>query len=158
MIIASVNTCANETKGHKSTDAKVAVQLVFKNYMAKYNHYITHQELKSSPELYAEQIMLMTGNKPAMLTPDSMNKGVMGFLSGLKEKGVNKVAWEKVDVKLLSENIALASNVAVRYLANGDVYDRAGATYFINKNPEGWKITAFALHTPENAFSFSPKS
>jgi hypothetical protein len=158
MLIVSVNTAANEAKNHKSADEKAKVQQVFKNYMIKYNHYITSQELKTSPELYAEQIMLMTGGKPVMLTPDSMNNGVTGFLSGLKEKGVDKVAWEKVDIKLLADNIALASNVAVRYLANGDVYDRAGATYFLNKNPEGWKITAFALHTPENALSFSPKS
>ena len=87
-----------------------------------------------------------------------MNKGVTGFLNGLKEKGVNKVAWEKVEIKLLAENIALASNVAVRYLANGEVYDRAGATYFLNKNPKGWEITAFALHKPESAVSFLPKS
>lgn len=158
MLIASYSTAANESTNDSVVDEKSKVQQVFNSYMTKYNHFITNQELKQSPVLYADKIMLMTGGKPVILTPESMNKGVTGFLNGLKEKGVNKVAWEKVEIKLLAENIALASNVAVRYLANGEVYDRAGATYFLNKNPKGWEITAFALHKPESAVSFLPKS
>jgi len=158
-MLANFTLLAADTKNLKTANDKVEIQQVFQNYMDKYNHFINHQELKPSPVLYAEQVMLITNSgKSTMLTPESMNKGVTGFLNTLKAKGVNKVAWEKVNIKLLANNIALASNVAVRYLANGEVYDRAGATYFLNKASQGWEISAFALHAPENAFNFLPKS
>lgn len=157
-MLASFNIVANVEKISEDLNHKAEVEQVFHSYMKKYNHFINHQELKKSPVLYAEQVMLITNSsKPATLTPAIMNKGVTDFLTALKAKGVKRVAWEKVDIQLLASNIALASNVAVRYLANGEVYDRAGATYFLNKSPKGWEISAFALHAPENVVNFLPK-
>lgn len=161
MLCLSINSgaLANEMKNCEERTNKQQIAKVFKNYMIKYNHFITKQELKLTPELYAQQVMLMTGNgKSTTLTPEKMNQGVTGFLTQLKSKGVNKIAWEAVEIKLLTDNIALASNIAVRYLANGEVYDRAGATYFLNKAETGWEISAFALHAPDKTINFSSES
>lgn len=155
MVLSGNLLAANSEKQQMNSD-KAQITQVFENYMSKYNHFINKQELKLSPALYSEHVMLISGNgKATSLTSEKMNQGVTGFLTQLKAKGVSKVAWETVEVKLLANNIALASNVAVRYLANGEVYDRAGATYFLNKAATGWEISAFALHAPEQVLSLS---
>lgn len=156
MLSSNVLAIGND---HQTTENEhLLISKVFENYMSKYNHFINKQELKLSPALYSEQVMLILGNgKATSLTSEKMNQGVTGFLTQLKAKGVSKVAWETVEVKLLADNIALASNVAVRYLANGEVYDRAGATYFLNKAATGWEISAFALHAPEQVLNLSTK-
>jgi hypothetical protein len=157
-VFASFNVTSHENESTQSRNEKEAVGDVFKNYMKKYNHFIKNQQLKRTPELYTPQVMLISGSgKSSTLTSEAMNKGVTGFLTKLKAKGVDKVAWEIVDIKFLAKNIAIASNVAVRYLADGEVYDRAGATYFLNKAEQGWRISAFALHAPENAINFLSK-
>lgn len=159
LIISTGTVFAANINKEKADSDLAEISQVFKSYMKKYNHFIKNQELKLSPVLYSEQVMLISGNgKSTTLTPEKMNQGVTGFLTRLKAKGVSKVAWENVEVKLLADNIAIASNVAVRFLANGDVYDRAGATYFLNKAATGWEISAFALHAPEKSLNFLSES
>lgn len=144
---------------HHSELSKQQIAQLFKGYMSKYNRFIKTGKLKISPSLYDEQVMLITtkGTSNA-LSAEAMDKGVASFLTNLKNKGVVKVNWETVEIQLLADNIALASNVAVRYLDNGDIYNKVGATYFLNKSPSGWKISAFAVHTPENSIKLLSKS
>jgi hypothetical protein len=138
--------------------SKQEISQLFKGYMSKYNRFIKTDKLKTSPSLYDEQVMLITtqGTSNA-LSAEAMDKGVAAFLTNLKNKGVVKVNWETVEIQLLADNIALASNVAVRYLDNGDIYNKVGATYFLNKSSTGWKISAFAVHAPENSIKLLNK-
>lgn len=143
-----------------STDTTIQdqkqIRALFAGYMAKYNHYLSHQELKATPDLYQDTIMLMSSNNPATaMTEEAFNEQVRTFLDSLKAKGVASVTWETVNIKMLDKNLALVSNVAVRYRDNGDIYNKVGATYFVNKLDDVWRISAFAVHNHSNALTLN---
>lgn len=133
-----------------------AIQTLFANYMQKYNHYLVSQQLSAEPILYADQVMLISASRgPSVLETEVLNKQVERFLSALKENGVASVRWEKVHVSLLGDTLALASNVAVRYTEKGDVYNRVGATYYLFKTEQGWRISAFSVHDADKVLAYN---
>lgn len=141
-----ITPTTSATEDSTKQDQKL-IQVLFENYMEKYNHYLSHQELKTTPDLYDGTIMLMSSRNPAAVLPSAeFYKQVQSFLDSLKAKGVARVSWETVDIKMLDTNLALVSNVAVRYLDNDDIYNKVGATYFVNKHNNEWRISAFAVH------------
>ena len=156
LLTASFTVSADETNNTKSKNDITQIEHLFKHYMDKYNHFIATDELKIKPALYNKQVMLISGKgTTSTLSPEAMDKGVTAFLAGLKSKGVKKIAWENVEIQLLANNIALASNIAVRYLGDGSIYNKVGATYFLNKSSTGWSISAFAIHSDSKSLKFS---
>ncbi|MCC2616522.1 hypothetical protein LJ739_09745 [Aestuariibacter halophilus] len=136
---------------HAAADDDALIQRLFANYMEKYNHYIQHGELNREPDLYHAQVMLMSpSGSPNVVTSAVLYDQVQGFLDRLKGQGVASVNWESVSVKPLGENMAVVSNVAVRYRDDGSVHNRVGATYFVSKLADQWRIGAFAVHTPDS--------
>lgn len=130
--------------------AEAEIKQLFTGYMGKYNHYITKGALPDKPDLYADNLIVMSSARDATsVTSDEMNRQVTVFLDSLKSKGVKSVIWESVDITLLDSNLALASNVAVRYNDKRETISRVGATYFLNKINGEWRITAFAVHNPD---------
>lgn len=69
------------------------------------------------------------------------------FLDALKQCGVAKVSWGKVNIHLLSDNVALASNLAVRYSAQGDVIEKVDATNRLHRYNKQRKIAVFSVHS-----------
>ncbi|MBE0368732.1 hypothetical protein [Pseudoalteromonas aurantia] len=136
-----------------TTQAKQAdvmeIEAVFAAYMDKYNDYLRHGELTNKTQLYHDKMMVLSGRSGAAVTSaNKFNEQVKGFLDSLKKQGVTRVSWEKVGIQQLSDSVAIVSNRAVRYLKTGEVHNRVGATYFINKVGGSWKISAFTVHSP----------
>ena len=69
-----------------------------------------------------------------------MENGFTRFLEKLKNKGVTKMEWEKLQVVSLSQNTALASNIARGLDANGNVVERLASIYMLSNSSDGWKI------------------
>ncbi|NVJ51551.1 MAG: hypothetical protein HWE13_10610 [Gammaproteobacteria bacterium] len=134
---------------------EAAIQELFGHYMAKYNHYLQSGQLEHQPSLYHNEVMVISDNSaPTMVTELALYGQVEKFLDRLKSRGVTKVNWQKVDIHLLGNNMALASNVAIRYNQAGEVVDRVGASYTLYQLNNQWKIAAFAIHDVNNAFEF----
>jgi len=136
-----------------STSDEEQIKTLYAHYMQRYNHYLTHSELPLEQKLYANQIMVMNGQGSNVLTNDLFNEQVVVFLNGLKSAGVAKVNWQDININMLSERVAIVSNVAVRFTANGEVYNKVGATYMITKNQDKWLISAFTVHNADNVIS-----
>lgn len=135
---------------------KTEIQQLFASYMSKYNHYIQTGELQHAPGLYHPHVMLVSDKRvPSVVTEAQLYSQIEVFLDSLKKRGVSKVNWQKVDIHLLSNNMALASNVAIRYNKQGEVVDRVGASYTLSKHDKGWRIAAFSVHPVDNAFVFN---
>ena len=139
--------------------SETEIQQLFQNYMAKYNHYIHTGDLEHEPSLYSEEVMLISERRaPILVSESNLYDQIEVFLDGLKERGVVKVQWEKVEIHLLGDNMALASNIAIRYNANDEVVDRVGASYTLHQSDDEWNIIAFAIHEADRAFSFGEVS
>ncbi|AFV00266.1 hypothetical protein [Simiduia agarivorans] len=141
---------ANSSTNGQTAIAEAEIKKLFSGYMGKYNHYIAQGVLPENPDLYADNLVVMSSARDATsVTSDEMYRQVTVFLDSLKSKGVKSVTWESVDITLLDSNLALASNVAVRFDEKGETLSRVGATYFLNKIKNEWRITAFAVHNPD---------
>ena len=135
------------------------IQALFSHYMAKYNHYIHTGELDRSPELYRDTVLVMSDSRsPNTVDKETFYQQVQVFLDGLKARGVTHVSWGVVKVHMLGDKLALASNIAVRMDDKDTVIDRVGASYYLFKQPEGWRIAAFSVHPVDNSFDPIPLS
>jgi len=133
------------------------IKQLFTNYMEKYNHYIQTGTLNHTPSLYSKDVMVISDQSaPKMVEELKLYRQVELFLDSLKKRGVSKVNWEKVDIHMLGDNMALASNVAIRHNKQGKVVDRVGASYHLYQQDGEWKIVAFAIHSSDKAFRFNP--
>lgn len=132
-------------------DSTDSIDNLFDNYMLKYNTYIQTGEFKKQLSLYRDQVMLVTNNgNQSVVTGADMDSRVVGFLDNLKRQGVAKVKWESRHITRLDSNLAVVKNVAIRFADDGSVVNRVGATYLVQNGPNGWKIAAFSVHTPEH--------
>ena len=136
------------------SDKKAIVQL-FDNYMARYNHFLQTQTLNTSLRLYNDEVTVMSSQGTAnQVSLEVFNQQVPVFLNNLSKNGVHKVSWREVNVRLLDEKLAMASNVAVRYIQSGDIYNQVGATYMLNKLDGEWRISTFAVHDAQKVVQF----
>ncbi|QYJ75497.1 hypothetical protein [Shewanella sp. FJAT-52076] len=147
----SLSAGVNDTAA--SSEQKAEIATLFEHYMDKYNHYLTTGKLDAAPVLYRPQLMLMSNTRaPAVATETEFSTQIQGFLDSLRAKGVARVRWQKVNIRLLDSQLALASNVAERFRADGSRYNLVGATYLLSKQDGQWQIAAFAVHDDKGAF------
>lgn len=136
---------------HAKAYAADSIENLFDNYMLKYNTYIQSGEFNQDLHLYRDKVMLVTNNgSQTVLTAAEMDQRVVVFLDNLKQQGVAKVQWESQNITRLDTNLAVVKNVAIRFASDNSVVNRVGATYLIQNGPNGWKIAAFSIHTPEH--------
>ena len=154
-------TATNSSAGNASIASvarhndKKAITQLFANYMDRYNHYLQTQTLKTSPRLYNDALTVMSSRGTASQLPlATFNQQIPVFLNGLSKKGVHKVNWREVNVQLLDDKLAMASNIAVRYTKTGDIVNEVGATYMLNKLDGEWRISTFAVHSSDNVVQF----
>ncbi|MCL1037876.1 nuclear transport factor 2 family protein [Shewanella submarina] len=159
LLIAILFTCVSayshaETPDNKSDTGQI--QAMFTTYMAKYNGYLQTGKFDSTNDLYNQEFVYMSNSQAARtMTPVEFMQQAKGFLDTLKTRGVSAVKWESVNIKPLDENVAIASNVALRLRANGKVYNRVGATYLLKNTEQGWRIAAFTIHNADNSMTFN---
>src|SRR6266540_3006348 len=72
-----------------------------------------------------------------------------GFLRGLVGRGYARSAWERLEVRLLDAETAIASGVTGRYRSDGGILERVAVTYGLRKTDEGWRIFLSATHAPD---------
>jgi len=155
-VLLSLSPLTTYANTQVAKDNKVQIKAVFATYMQTYNLYLKDKVMRKDQNIYTDSLMLITPNRaPAVLSEEKLAVGIQGFLDGLKNKGVEHIKWEKLSIKLLSNSVAIASNAAVRYKKNGDIYDHAGATYMLTKANKKWQIAAFTPHEANNVISMN---
>jgi ketosteroid isomerase-like protein len=68
------------------------------------------------------------------------------LFAGLKERGYARSEWTPLQVKVLTNGVAIASALIVRYKTDGQEMERFGATYFLRRTNDGWKVAVFTRH------------
>ncbi|MFY8273299.1 hypothetical protein AAEU32_04150 [Pseudoalteromonas sp. SSDWG2] len=126
---------------------KQAITLLFADYMGHYNAYLRGEKLEGITQMYTPTVMLMSSsNIPQSIDNERFTAQVALFLDNLKSQGVTSVHWQQVNIRLLDNNIAVATNLAVRYGDNGAIFNKVGATYLLYKTDDHWRIASFAVH------------
>ena len=68
----------------------------------------------------------------------------------LKTQRFARTEIAEANIKLLSDDTAMASSMAIRYSENGSELERRGATFALRKTDDGWKIVTLIHHPPDN--------
>ncbi len=132
----------------------------FDDYLKHYNDYLNNSNNKETilqaAESYHLPALQIIPNIPLRVINSHLKLaiGTQNFLNKLRTSGVDHMRWEKVDIHQLSEKSAIASNVGIRYKKNGDIFNKAAATFMMYKSEDGWKIAALTLHDVENTIVF----
>ncbi len=127
----------------------------FDDYMQHYNDYIKDADntnaLKQMATTYHKSAFQVISGVP--ISPlDNLNelaKGSGRFLDSLVAQGVAYIKWQKINIELLTDVTAYASNVGVRYKKDGTVFNRAAADYLLIKTQAGWKIVTLVLRSSQ---------
>jgi hypothetical protein len=91
----------------------------------------------------AGNFLLFTSNK--QVADDTRT-----FIFDLKTQDVIRIVYEKIQVKMLTESTALASNIASINKSGNSTLFKIGVTYLINKTDQGWKIIARTIHPADS--------
>lgn len=72
------------------------------------------------------------------------------FIFDLKTQGATHIAYEKIQIKMLTESTALVSNIASINKSSNSALFKIGATYLINKTQQGWHIITRTIHSADS--------
>lgn len=71
------------------------------------------------------------------------------MMQRLKDQGFARSAFERLSVKRLAPNMALAAMHWTRYRADGGVLETLGATYTLVQRDGEWKLAVLMVHAPD---------
>ena len=84
---------------------------------------------------------------------------VQGFwgprFDDLKKQGFARTQRDHFNIKVLNDDTAMASSMAIRYKEDGSELERRGATFALRKTDAGWKIVTVIHHSPDNVVQMS---
>lgn len=168
-IVQAHNTSPHEL--HSSNDIKTIrqhnqdnnqqqLQHFFNHYIKHYNDYLhdsSNQEaILKAAKNYHLPAMQIIPNVPVRVinSHQKLATGTQAFLNKLRDSGVDHIKWDKVNIHQLSKKSAIASNIGTRYKKNGEIFNKAAATFMMYKSEEGWKIATLTLHDQANTITF----
>ncbi len=97
---------------------------------------------------YFHEPALMLGPPGVFAVPTSAALiAIVGpAMEDLRARGYGRSEFEPKRIKQLSAATASASGVAVRYKTDGQVLERVGITYLLQKTESHWKIAVMVVH------------
>jgi uncharacterized protein YeeX (DUF496 family) len=154
LLITAFNFFVNDAQANKGqVSLNQEIITFFDNYMQHYNDYIKDTSntdaLKQMAATYHKSAFQVISGVPIspLDNPDELAKGAQRFLDSLVAQGVAKIKWQKVNIELLTDVSAYASNVGVRYKKDGQIFNKAAADYLLVKTAQGWKIAVLVLRS-----------
>ena len=76
-------------------------------------------------------------------------------MEGLKGKNYGHSEVTDVQIKELSDDMALFSGLAKRFTKTGDEFERLSATYTMRKSNGSWQFVSVVAHSPETLVRFA---
>jgi ketosteroid isomerase-like protein len=114
--------------------------------LADYYRTFSTLDIRAIVDYFHEPAMLM-GPAGVYVAPDRNTIATLltTAIDGLRARGYGRSELDLEEVKLLSDSAALASGVARRYKADGDLLESVVLTYLLYKGDAGWKIAVLVI-------------
>ncbi len=71
------------------------------------------------------------------------------IIQDLNSRNYGRSEVTNIQIKEMTDRIALLSGLAVRYTKTGEELERLGATYTLRKTDDRWQIVSVVAHSPE---------
>ncbi|MGB8028356.1 MAG: nuclear transport factor 2 family protein [Terracidiphilus sp.] len=97
---------------------------------------------------YLNEPALLVGPQGAIALPTlSAIEPIFGpVMENLRARGYGRSELGSQEIRILSAQAAFATGIAIRYRSDGEELERAGITYLLRKNDDGWKFVVMVLH------------
>jgi ketosteroid isomerase-like protein len=83
-----------------------------------------------------------------MTTAEEVRALFRTMRTALQARGYARSEHGDLQVRRLSDQMALVSTNVVRYATDGKELERFGATYVFRRTDDGWKIAVITIHDP----------
>jgi len=70
------------------------------------------------------------------------------FVAAQRARGIVEIVQDRLEVKLLGQNSAIASSIVQRRNKDGAVMEVGAGSYLLRKSSKGWKIAAIMAYPP----------
>jgi ketosteroid isomerase-like protein len=104
---------------------------------------------------YTEPLSVFSPNGVTVLeTAEQLIELFTPVLEDMNTQGYSHMEAVEMNAKTLGENLAIVSNVVVRYKKDGSELNRTAGTYLVHKNSQGWKIGSLVMGDADKVIRF----
>lgn len=146
---------------HNLQNLHQEIETFFSHYLDHYNDYIhlNNQQtalLKAANDLNTPSFQIPPeSNIMLFQSLEQIKNNTEYFLDQFKDNGIVKINWQKIQIKVLNPQTAIASNIATLFKSHNYIAQKVAATYLLHKSANQWKIIVRALHPIENSPTFN---
>lgn len=126
---------------------KSAVAQIFRDYIAAFSE---GDPKKVAPYYDVPVALVFPMAARSLATAAEIEKWLGTIRADMRNRGVENVIIDELNVKILGKDIALLSSNYRRLAKDGKTLERGASTYFLRKTDGGWKISAVTAHPPED--------
>ena len=135
------------------TDRQVEIHRFYDRYLEAFH---TGNAAAVAP-FYRAPCLFIADQGVTLLETDAEIERLFGqVIAGLRERNYARSEVRDVQIKQLSDRLALFSGLAVRYITTGEELERLSATYTLRKSDDtGWRIVTVVAHGPDTLVRFT---
>ena len=129
------------------TNLEQEIDQLFTDYFSDFSNL----DLKAIVAYFHHPCTFIVPNGVFVFSSASEVEGFWGpRFDDLKTQGFGRTERAEANIKVLSDDTAMASSKAIRYTKDGSELERRGATFALRKTGDGWKIVTLIHHSPDN--------
>lgn len=148
----------------KHATLKAQATQFFHRYIGTYSARLGHPERREkflgdlSALIHTPFIMAPPSSTPPFYPgdPETLGRVFDGFVQQLERKGAVRMAWQEINLEVLTENKILANNVGLALDADGEVVYRTLSLYLLSRIKGDWKIVLFSPYDFDNKLALGP--
>jgi ketosteroid isomerase-like protein len=120
----------------------LAVERTFREYIAIF----LTGDLKKVTAHYNEPLMLVATSRAVNRAEAEV---IMGKIrDDLQARGIAEFVFDRLEVKMVGENVALVSFIIKQQTKDGVVVNVSAGTYSLRRADSGWKIAVISTYPP----------
>lgn len=139
--------CSTPTTSNQNEKAEAEVLAALESFQASYNQMDVN---KISDHFNNPTTLIAPQGVSVTIAKDEFNEVFGPVINYLENAEYKKSTWRNVDVKVLDNELAIASADVTQYDVNDQVIENFGVTYSMSHDGEGWKISAITTHPPSD--------
>ena len=134
------------------TDRQAEIRRFYARYLEAFH---TGNAAAVAP-FYRAPCLFVADQGVTLLETDAKIEHLFGqVIAGLHAQHYARSEVRDVQIKELSDRLALFSGLAVRYTKTGEELERLSATYTLRKTNDVWQIVTVVAHGPDTLVRFA---
>ena len=127
-----------------------------KQFYASYLDTFHTGEAKAMVPFYHAPCLFIADQGVILLSSEAeIEKLFAQIIEDLKGRNYGRSEVTNIQIKEMTDRIALLSGLAVRYTKTGEELERLGATYTLRKTGDNWQMVSVVAHSPETLVRFA---